>query len=259
MKHHNTISYEYHQDYINGITGKEYEALFHFLEKFYKTTVMDLCGGTGELSLKLQAKGFDVLLCDIDEELLQIATEKGVKNVKKINLLEDVLPHSEMIIMKSSQHEFRREYLKKIHLKIYNALPPAGIYIDWDSHVQTREQAEFLLYFANLKDTLSSDRHLVMNRAAYTASEIKTSLSDTGFRNVVPLHTFFYTLSVAKFSEAYFKDTSGIVNREKRSVLYHKTLKLIDRNGVPQGIHCEMNKDNIIFQIPAVILKAEKH
>ncbi|KAF2960333.1 MULTISPECIES: class I SAM-dependent methyltransferase [unclassified Thermotoga] len=54
-----------------------------FLEEYLKNPcrVLDLGGGTGKWSLFLQERSFEVVLVDPSREMLEIAREKGVKNV----------------------------------------------------------------------------------------------------------------------------------------------------------------------------------
>ncbi|ADA67496.1 Methyltransferase type 11 [Thermotoga petrophila RKU-10] len=54
-----------------------------FLEEYLKNPcrVLDLGGGTGKWSLFLQERGFEVVLVDPSKEMLEVAREKGVKNV----------------------------------------------------------------------------------------------------------------------------------------------------------------------------------
>lgn len=260
MNHHAKINYEYDQDYINGITDDDYAVLFDFLKQTNKRKIVDLCGGTGELSLKLQNIGFDVTLMDIDERLLKIAKQKGVLKVKKLNLLKNTLPKTCVVIMKSAQHEFKSEYLELIHKKIFNSLEKGGLYFDWDSHVENKEQANFLLEFVNIKDLLSNDIHLVENRRSYFVKEIEKSLTKVGFNNVKIIHKFNYSISIEKFSKAYFKDSDGLINQNLKIDFFEKTRHLISENGVPKGIGCKIDESNknIEFKFPAVIIKSEK-
>jgi len=48
--------------------------------------------------------------------------KEGVRKVIKIDILKDKIPESEVIIMKSAQHEFKNEYLYLIHKKIFSSL-----------------------------------------------------------------------------------------------------------------------------------------
>lgn len=256
MKHHKNITSEYQQDWINGITDSEYKILFAYLGKISPCVILDLCGGTGDLSLKLQKRGYGVLLADLDGDLLSVARDNGITNTIRLDLLNNDLPKGlDVVIMKSAQHEFRKDSLVNIHSKIYRSLSPNGTYIDWDVHVQNKEQSEWLLEYINIKDRIAEDFHLAENRHIYTSAEIISSLRNIGFGDIGVFHDFHYIISNKKFAKAYFAG-----DKDKERKFYYETSGLINKYGVPSGItweQDEINKD-FIFKIPAVMIKGEK-
>lgn len=206
-------------------------------------------------------KGFDILLTDLDEKLLNTAHAKGVKHVKRFDLLEEVSsPQAvfDVVVMKSVQHEFQPEKLKVIHKNIYDLLNKDGIFLEWDVHVESEGQASWLKKYINLKDSLAGDIHLVDNRHIYTSQQVIKNLIDTGFREIRIVYRFHYSISNNKFSEVYFRTASGEVDENKKEIFYQETMKLIQE--LPQGIRFTDDEKNhdLIFKIPAVIIKASK-
>lgn len=266
-QHHIGVARDYQQDYINGITSDEYNALFLELANIKtrknsgKLKLIEIGGGTGNLALQLQEKGFDILLTDTDEGLLNVARERGVSNTRKLDILDENNPIKtvfDVVIMKSVQHEFPLEKLTIINKNIYKLLTPCGIFFEWDAHVENNAQAMWLKNYVNLKDSLAGDAHLVENRHIYTAQEVAESLEDAGFREVSVVYRFYYSLSNNKFSEVYFRTETGDIDENKKKEFYETTKALVQK--IPEGIGFEHNQSNedFISKIPAVIIKASK-
>lgn len=263
--HHIGVKQDYPQDYINGITAKEYGALFRELanikSKNENIRLIEIGGGTGNLALQLQEKDFYILLTDLDEGLLSVAREKGVRNTQELDILDENKPPEtifDVAIMKSVQHEFPLEKLTIIHKNIYSILDKEGVFFEWDAHVENNEQSAWLKEYINLKDSLAGDSHLVENRHIYTSQEIIQSLKDVGFKEVSIVNNFSYTISNNKFSEIYFKTSAGEIDEDKRKAFYEATKDLVQK--MPKGITFEndQQKQDFIFKIPAVLVKALK-
>jgi len=260
FKHHKNISEEYRQDWINGITEAEYKALLSEVEKILGK-IIEVGGGTGELTLRLQKLGRDVVLTDLDDSLLAVARGKGVQKTKVFDITaqgnSSIGTAFNVAISKSVEHEFPKNILPSVHKNVFSLLKEAGVYFDWDVHVETDDQAKWLLEYVNQKDSLSGDVHLVKNRCIYTTNEVSSSLHDAGFKDVEVVHNFKYIISNKKFAKAYFSE-NGKVDKRRSEKLYEIALSFLDKT--PPGVmgHHDTANREVIFEVPAAIIKAQK-
>ena len=261
--HHLNIAGEYRQDWVNGIKEQDYKALLTKIETISPSNILDLCGGTGELTKRLQDKRYDVTLSDYDLKLLSVSKEKGIEKTIKLDVLNEEFPSGlDMIVMKSAEHEFQPNNLSIIHKKIYDALNEGGKYITWDVYPETKAQAEWVLEYVRTKDTIAGDMHLARNRYIYSEDECINKLEIMGFKNIQIVHRFYYNIQNSRLAQAYFSDMNGVVDLNKKEDLYKLTTDLINKyedifSMKSLIIHDKENRDYFI-KIPALIVIGEK-
>lgn len=255
VKDFRAVNPQYDQDWVNGVGDSEYEALFKFLENKNLSSVLDLAGGSGKLTRMLIDCGYDAVLFDIADNMVSEAQRNGISEARSI--VGDIFTYDfertfDCVILKSSMHEVPLEKSADLHAVIYALLNPGGWFVDWDVHVPTKEDAVWFKQWVNLKDTVAGLSDLVKNRHIYTEAFIAKSLEQTGFKNIMIPHRFFYTLSVSKMGKMYWADDA-----EKTEKFFNE-MRALGKTAPRNIIANEIASMDIEFRIPAVIMVGQK-
>lgn len=260
LKDHRLINADYDQDWINGIGKSEYSVLFSKIDSLLlndrNKKVLDIAGGNGKLALLLSNK-YKTFLVDSVLGFIQQAIKNGL--LENRSLVSDILKENftnkigtfNIVVMKSSMHEFPKKLMPSIHRIIFNAINPGGYYIDWDVHAPNIKTAFWLKSLINVKDRLAGMENLVRDRSFYTEEEIIESLKKTEFKNVEVFKHFFYTVSIQKFAKAYWNS-----EKNKTSEFYLYAVEAVKT--APDEIKWNLEKEDVVIQIPAVMIIAEK-
>lgn len=259
-KDHRLINADYDQDWINGVGKPEYSALFSKIDSLLHNDknkkILDIAGGNGKLALLLSNK-YKTFLVDRIPGFIQQAIKNGFP--EEHSLVSDILKENftnkigtfDIVVMKSSMHEFSKKLMPQIHRIIFNAINPGGYYIDWDVHTSNIKIASWLKSFINTKDHLAGLENLTRDRWFYTQEEIIESLQKTGFKNVAVFKHFFYTVSVQKFAKAYWNS-----EKNRTSEFYSYAVEAVKT--APDEIKWNLENEDVIIQIPATMIIAEK-
>ncbi|WLR44010.1 class I SAM-dependent methyltransferase [Bacillus carboniphilus] len=104
-------------------------------------TIVDLGCGTGEISLRLMEKGFDVLGVDLSSEMLTVAKEKATKkgmnlpllqqNMTDLNVMKQV--DAVLILCDSLNYLENQEQVIQTFSSVYKSLRPGGLFV-FDVH-----------------------------------------------------------------------------------------------------------------------------
>lgn len=249
------VNPKYDQDWVNGVNEAEYEALFQFLKDKNISSVLDLAGGSGKLTRILIERGYDVVLFDVADNMVEEAYESGVPKDRAI--VGDIFSYDfgrkfDCIILKSAMHEIPLEKSSDLHSVIYGNLNSGGWFVDWDVHTPTDDDASWLKKWVNLKDTVAGLDDLVTNRHLYSEGFIVRGLEKTGFKNINIVHRFFYTLSISKMSKMYWHD-----DVTKTKTFFDGTVELL-KTLSDRIIAKEISSSDIELKAPAVIIVAQK-
>lgn len=250
------VSSEYDQDWVNGVGDREYRALFEFLQGKNIKTILDLAGGNGKLTKMLIDRGYDVHLFDIADNMLAEAHRKGVPAEKTMAgdvFSKNIEKKFDCIILKSSMHEIPLEKSSSFHSIVFDLLNPEGWFIDWDVHVPTKKDSNWLIRWVNIKDNIAGLVDLVKNRNIYTENFIVEQLKQTGFKKVTIAYRFFYTVSVAKMSKVYWSD-----NVQKTHEFFEQTRELLETYESDSISVTKTAPVDFEIKIPAVFIVGQK-
>lgn len=250
------VSPEYDQDWVNGVGEKEYQTLFEFLQGKNIKTILDLAGGNGKLTKMLIERGYDVFLFDIADNMLTEAHRRGVPEERTMAgdiFSKNIGKKFDCVILKSSMHEIPLEKSSLFHSIIFDLLNPEGWFIDWDVHVPTEKDSNWLIQWVNIKDSIAGLVDLVKNRNIYTEGFIVEQLKQIGFKKVTIAYRFFYTVSVAKMSKVYWSD-----DIQKTCEFFGKTKELSKTYGSDNISVTEKSQMDFEIKIPAVFIVGQK-
>ncbi|WP_377888411.1 class I SAM-dependent DNA methyltransferase [Alkalihalobacillus sp. R86527] len=183
--------------------------------------VLDLGCGTGECSLKLADKGFDVTAVDLSEQMLSVAYEKATRNNLNVRFIQQDMRELETadqydvvtIFCDSLNYITDEQGVKSTFTRIYDHLKPGGVllfdvhsmhkitnlfvghtfasndddisYI-WNSFSgQERGSVEHdLSFFLENEEGLYERFDEVHLQRTFVVEEYSAWLSDLGFRNI---------------------------------------------------------------------------
>ena len=211
---------------------------------------------TENLPKCLEREDNDVFLFDIADNMLAEAHRKGVPEEK--TMVGDIFTKNigkkfDCVILKSSMHEIPLEKSSELHSIVFNLLNPEGWFIDWDVHMPTEKDSNWLIRWVNIKDNIAGLVDLVKNRNIYTEDFIVEQLKQIGFKKVTIAYRFFYTVSVAKMSKVYWAD-----NFQKTQEFFEKTQELLKTYGSDNISVTEKPPIDFEIKIPAVFIVGQK-
>ena len=254
---------DYDQDWINGISQDDYDALFKELNVRLNNNsnkkVLDLAGGSGKLTRMLREK-YDAYLFEHVKNLVEQAIVNGlprektfVANILDCDYLETIKESGKFdaVIIKSSTHEFPESKIVDVYKQAFSFLNDGGFIMDWDVHEPNYEISSWIKKWVNLKDEIAGLTTLVENRYFYTEEERINKMKEAGFKSPHVVYRFSYNWSVRRLGEVYWNS-----DEQKTKFFYEETKKLLE--SVPSEITVEISSDDIKLKAPAVIIVAEK-
>ncbi|HEY9585209.1 MAG: hypothetical protein A3D65_02375 [Candidatus Lloydbacteria bacterium RIFCSPHIGHO2_02_FULL_50_13] len=258
VQNHQKLNLDYNQDYVNGITKKDYGALFNYVSSIKPETILDLCGGSGSLAVKLTEMGYDVYLLDHAGQLIEKAIQKGLAREKAItaDILklknESLGENFDLVVMKSSSHEFPKDKRKLVDATAFRLIKKGGYFIDWDAYFPTEDLSVWATKWINLKDEIAGLSDLVKNRSLVIESEAIANLKDVGFHDIRVVYRGLYTLSVKKFAEVDWD-----FDKKKTEEFYKKTIQLLQ--SAPNDLAYSTTGVDVEVKFPIIYLSAKKN
>ncbi len=145
---------------------------------------LDLGCGTGNYTLELKKRGFDVIGLDASEEMLKIARLKGLNCIKGDAYNLPFPDESFDLVLSVTMFEFIHEP-EKVIAEIYRVLKPGGEVL-----IGTMNGRSLWFIFKRLKSLFVETAYRYAR--FYTPKELETLLENAGFRDVESAGVIFF-------------------------------------------------------------------
>ncbi len=145
---------------------------------------LDLGCGTGNYTLELKRRGFDVIGLDISEEMLKIARSKGLKCVKGDAYSLPFPEGSFDLVLSVTMFEFIHEP-ERVLGEIHRVLKPGGEIL-----IGTMNGKSLWFLFKRLKSLFVETAYRYAR--FYTPGELEELLRKAGFKNVESAGVIFF-------------------------------------------------------------------
>ncbi|AJC72515.1 ubiquinone biosynthesis protein UbiE [Thermococcus guaymasensis DSM 11113] len=145
---------------------------------------LDLGCGTGNYTLELKKRGFDVIGLDASEEMLKIARMKGLNCIKGDAYNLPFPDESFDLVLSVTMFEFIHEP-EKVIAEIHRVLKPGGEVL-----IGTMNGRSLWFIFKRLKSIFVETAYRYAR--FYTPEELETLLKNAGFRDVESAGVIFF-------------------------------------------------------------------
>lgn len=196
---------EWYKTRVGCYVDKTEKRLVFSMIKTKKGKALDLGCGTGNYTLELYKRGFEVVGVDISEEMLRIARKK-LPNIKFIRADAYSLPFEENtfdLVLSITMFEFIH-FPERVLKEIYRVLKPGGEVV-----IGTMNGRSLWFLFKRLKSLFVETAYRYAR--FYTPKELEELMKEAGFgdvesRGIIYFPSFFPFLGLAEKFDQKFSD-----------------------------------------------------